>query len=269
MKKPSYFMFIDESGDASLNHSGQHFILATVIIKQQDFQIIEGYLRLLKRKFFDDDHKIIHATDLFERPYQKYRKLCRPRSVTGPFIQRLHDILETIPYNSCVYYVDKNKLRTHYGYKPAKGKKTGTINLDLPYELTATDAILDFTEFLKNKHSKGEIVIESRLHKDSNFVRYFDNTRKPTFPGGSPNPLFNDVRKSIPSLFISNKESGNSGLEIADMVAYITYRSLYGDPQKRMKLTVNNIQNLNAAIQKSAYKGTSPKLVHKITKFRV
>lgn len=267
MKKPAYYMFIDESGDASLNHAGQHFILAAVIIKHEDLQIIEGYLRLLKRKFFADDHKILHATDLFERPYQKYRQLRRPRNVTGPFIQRLHDILDIIPYSSCVYYVDKNTLRAHHSYKPVKGKKSATLNLDLPYELAATSAILDFTNFLKSKHSKGEIVIESRLHKDSKFVEYFDNTRKSRFPGGNPNPRFNDVKDSIPSLLIFNKYSGNSGLEIADLVAYITYRKLYGDPQKRMKLTMQNVQNLNAAIQKSAYKGAS--LVHTITKFNV
>lgn len=262
---PSYYMFIDESGDASLNHKGGDFILSTVIINKQDFEIIQGYMRLLKRKYFEDDYKVIHTTDLFERPYTKYRKLRKPNDITNQFIHRLHDILVTIPYSSCVYRVDKNRVRAKHGYIPAPGRKPKTLNIDLPYELAATQAILDFTQFLKRKKTMGEIVIESRLHRDSNFVSYFDNTRKAKFPGGAPNPAFNDVKNRIPSLFISNKDSINNGLEIADIVAYITYREIIGDPQKRMKLSMDNVHQLNAAIKNSAYKGAStPKLVHKI-----
>jgi hypothetical protein len=265
MKTPSYYMFVDESGDASLNHRGQHFILSTVIINREDFEIIQGYMRLLKRKYFGDDFKVIHTTDLFERPYTKYRKLCRPKDVTNQFIHRLHDILTTIPYNSCVYHVDKDSVRAKYGYKPAPRRKSKTLNIDLPYELAATEAILDFTKFLKHRKSMGEIVIESRLHRDGNFVTYFDNARKAKFPGGIPNPAFNDVKNSIPSLFISNKDSINNGLEIADIVAYVTYRKMIKDPQKRMKLSMSNIHQLNAAIKNSAYKGAStPTLVHQV-----
>lgn len=263
MRLPSYYMFIDESGDASLNNLGKDFFLSAVIIERSDFEIIQGYMRLLKRSFFDDDHKILHATDLFERPYQNYRKLVAPRDKTGTFIQRLREILAIIPYSSCVYHVNKDDIRKTVGYKPAKGRKPTYINLDLPYEKASYEAIRDFVDFLKAHKATGEIVIESRLHRDSNFVTYFDNMRKQTI-NGAPNPYYDDARKLIPSLFISNKDSGNVGLEIVDLVSYVASRKTVGDPFTRMKIPIHQIHNLYSAIKKSAHKGSPADIIHKI-----
>lgn len=257
-------MFIDESGDASLNNRGKDFFLSTVIVERTDFEIIQGYLRLLKRRFFGEDHKILHATDLFERPYQKYRKLCTPTDRKNAFIHELRGILDTVPYHSCVYHIDKDALRKKLSYKPVKGRKPAGINIDLPYEIASKRAIIDFTKYLKSRKATGEIVIESRLHRDSNFVTYFDNARKPNFPGGLSNPFFRDVLKSIPSLFISNKDSGNIGLEIVDIVSYVHYRKIVGDPFKRMKLSMNNINILKSAIKRSAHIGSPAIIVHHV-----
>lgn len=264
MKLPTYYMFIDESGDASLNNKGRFFFLSTVIISRSDFEIIQGYMKLLKRRFFMDDFKILHATDLFERPYQKYRRILTPKDNLNLFVRELQSILKTVPYHSAVYRVDKDQVRTKYGYIAAKGRKSKVLNLDLPYELASKQAIKKFTEFLKSKKSTGEIVIESRMHKDSKFVSYFDDARKSKYPGGIPNPLFNDIRKSIPSLFISNKDSGSIGLEIVDLVSYVTYRKEIGDPQARMKTGMDNVHQLYSAIKKSAYQGAPEMLVHNI-----
>lgn len=266
MKLPNYYLFIDESGDASLNNLGKDFLLTAVIIERGDFDIIQGYMRLLKRNFLQDDYKVIHTTDLFERPYQKYRRLYSGRNKRmNAFMHELRGVLDTIPFQSCVYHIDKNKLRSKLGYKPAKGRKSTSLNIDLPYEIAATQAIFDFTDFLKKKKSTGEIVIESRMHKDSKFVNYFDNARKASLPGGAPNMKYKDVLKSIPSLFILNKDAGNIGLEIADIVSYITYRTIVGDPWNRIKLSPGRITELFSVIKKSAHIGTPCKLINKIS----
>jgi hypothetical protein len=257
-------MFVDESGDASLNHAGKDFYLAAVIIRQEDFKIIQGYLRLLKRKYLADDYYILHATDLFERPYMSYRRLLRPDDNVNKFINRLQQILMTIPFHSCIYHVDKDRQRTKHSYTPAKGKSRKGLNLDLPYELAATEAIIDFSKYLSKVKSTGEIVIESRLNKDSNFVGYFDNTRKPHFPGGISNPHFREVMNNIPSLFISNKDSGNVGLELADLAAYVTYRKFTGDPYAKMKLPKSLSDGLFYTIKKSAFRGTPSQYIHRI-----
>ena len=77
MKLPTYYMFIDESGDASLNNKGRFFFLSTVIISRSDFEIIQGYMKLLKRRFFMDDFKILHAsiwTPVSKIPPNSYAK---------------------------------------------------------------------------------------------------------------------------------------------------------------------------------------------------
>ena len=259
-----YYMFIDESGVAHLNNPAKDFVLSTVIISRDDFEIIEGYLRLLKRKFLNDDYKTIHTTDLFERPYNSYRKLFTPTNKVNAFIHELKTVLRMVPYKTCIYKVNKDKIRAKYSYKPAAGRKSKTLNLDIAYELASLEAIFDFTNLLTKEKCKGEIVIESRLHHDGKFVSYFDNARKASLPGGAANPLHAEVRERIPSLFIATKNSNNGGLELADIAAYISYRSIVGDPSKKLKVDEQRINELLGAIKISAYKGAPVKLIHNV-----
>lgn len=261
----NYYMFIDESGVAHLNNPAKDFVLSAVIISKQDFQIIEGYMRLLKRKFLDDDYKTIHTTDLYERPYMSYRKLyaSRPNKVNA-FIHELKTVLRMVPYKTCIYKVNKHRICKKYGYKPAPGRKSTSINLDKAYELASLQAIFDFTRLLKKEKCKGEIVIESRLHHDGQFVSYFDNARKAKLPGSIPNPLHKDVRERIPSLFIATKNSNNGGLEIADIAAYISYRHIIGDPAKKLKVPLQRVDDLYGVIKKSAHIGTPSTLIHNV-----
>ena len=150
-----YTLFIDESGVASLNHRGKVFILSCVIIKNSDIPIIQGYFQLLKREYFRNECKGIHCTDLFERTYKKYRKLMVPQDRRNSFLTRIEDTLKIVPFQSAIYYIDKDKLRNKIGYKPYGGKKSTTINYDLPYELVSRNALIDFSCFLASKKSSG------------------------------------------------------------------------------------------------------------------
>lgn len=259
-----YYMFIDESGIAHLNNPAKDFVLSAVIINRQDFEIIEGYLRLLKRKFLNDDYKNIHATDLFERPYMSYRKLFTSGNKVNAFIHELKGVLRMVPYRSCIYRVNKNKIRAKYSYKPAPGRKSTKLNLDMAYELASLEAIFDFTKLLKTEKCKGEIVIESRLHHDGKFVSYFDNARKANLPGGASNPLHTEVKDRIPSLFIATKNSNSGGLELADIASYVCYRRIIGDPSNKLKVDFQRIDDLHGVIKKSAHKGTPAKLIHNV-----
>jgi hypothetical protein len=252
-KNIKYYLFIDESGESCLNYLGSKFVLATVIIKQEDFIIIEGYLRLLKKRFLGDDFKLIHTTDLFERPYQNYRKLVKPRSRISYFINELNSILLNIPYKTGIYFVDKNKLRTKLSYVPRKKNKNPSVNIDLSYELCSLEAIKDFAKFLVSEKASGEIVIESRQHQDGTFVKYFDLSKKNPLPGNIVNPLAVEVRERIHTLTISTKKVVNGGLEIADICSYVTYRSLIGDPGNRLKIQEYHLKTLFATIKKNSY----------------
>jgi len=254
-------MFIDESGESSLNFVSNYFVLASVIIDIKDFQTTEGYLRLLKRKFLCDEAKIIHSTDLFERPYHKYRRLIKPRDMFNRFIHELRSALKILPFKTGIYYVNKNEIMNKYGYTPApkrrrpffvtsSGKK---IKPDWPYQLCSLEAIQDFTLFLVSQKATGEIVIESRMGQDSDFVSYFDEARKPKLPGGIINPLSNETKNRISSLSISNKKQISGGLEIADIASYCSYRKLVGDPDNRVKGGKSLLVGMHSAIKQNTY----------------
>jgi uncharacterized protein DUF3800 len=249
----TYCLYIDESGDANLNHPGKYFVLSAVLIKKNDFEIIEGYLRLLKRKFLGNDQKLIHTTDLFERPYMSYRKLISPRSKINLFIKELQGVLDTIPYQVGLYYVNKDIMRKNLSYLPAPRKRTPNINLDLPYEKCSLEAIYDFTRFLISKHASGEIIIESRFTEDSNFVRYFDTTRKVQLPGGVRNHLAKEVMQRVNTLVIGNKRTFNGGLELADICSYSTYRGLVGDPKFSLKVDRRLLTKLQNTVKNHVY----------------
>lgn len=260
-----YYLYIDESGSSNLNHSGRYFVLSTVIIGKYDFEIIEGYLRLLKRKYLNDELKVIHMTDLFERPYSKYRKLLKPKKRINEFIKDLQSTIKTIPYLVGLYVVDKDVMRRKLSYTAGPRKRPASINLDKPYELCASEAIKDFTEFLISEKSRGEIIVESRLGEDVNFVKYFQEARKTKLRGGVINPLAKDVMQRINSLLIANKRIVNGGLEIADICSYATYRKLIGDPHRNLKVSVSFLNSISKIIRKQVYvRGKRGKLIKEL-----
>lgn len=250
----SFYMFVDESGVSHLNHSGQFFVLATIIIEKTDFEIIEGYLRLLKRKYFNNDLLNLHATDLYERPYQKYRKIIRPRNRINAFVMDLHSLLLTIPFESGIYTVDKNIIRNQISYSPGVRKQPPPgVDLNLPYQKCTMKAFFDFAQFLSSKKAQGEITVESRFKSDSEFVKYFDLARSNPLPGNIPNQLATDVKERINSLTISNKKVVDGGLEIADLCAYCAYRKLTGDPYNQLKTNMTMVTLPLDAITKKSY----------------
>lgn len=260
-----YMTFIDESGVANLNSSGSVFFLSSVVIDKKDFGIIEGYLRLLKREYLGDDFKNLHATDLFERPKKCYPEL---GNKTNAFIYQLSTILRLIPYKTRLFYVDKDRLRQQLQYSPAKGKKPKGVNTEIAYEIASKQAINDFTQMLIENNAHGEIIIESRLFNDSQFVTSFDEVRKRVTPGGTPQPLYSEVIQRVTSLHIANKHQLDGGLEIADLCAYIGYRHKQGDPKKKVAVTPALIDTLYAGIKNHAYKSVNEKqkrLIYDVT----
>lgn len=246
-----YYMFVDESGIASLNKKTGMFMLGTIIIEKSDFTIVEGYLRLLKRKYFGNDFKALHANELFESTQKSYPELQGTKM--NSFFGDLAHFLTAVPYEARMYAVDKNRIINSLNYIPAPKRKVTGINIDMPYEIASVEAIKDFANYLKNKKQTGEIVIESRLFSDAKFVSYFDIARQEKKKGNIVDPNAKTTREYVTSLSISNKKQGNGGLEIADLCCYVEYRRLNGDPAKRLSVRMNKLEALSGVIKKHAY----------------
>lgn len=220
---------------------------------------------MVKRRYLGDDFKNLHATDLFERHTITYPEL---GTKTNAFITDLTNVIRAIPFRARLYHVDKDKLRQELQYTPAKGKKQANINTEIAYEIASKQAINDFTKLLIAEDASGEIIIESRLYNDSQFVVSFDELRKRVGPGGVTQPLYSDVVKRVTSLHIANKLHQDGGLEIADLCAYIGYRHKHGDPGNTVSVTPALVSNLYSCIKNHAYKGaedTQKKLIYEVT----
>lgn len=245
-------MFIDESGTANLNFKSDVFILSTVLIRKDDFEIVEGMLRLVKRKHFGDDFRNLHANELFESVTKSYPELVSDKQISS-FLGDLGHVLQYAPYEVRTYAVDKTKIYKELGYVPAPKKKPKDINLDLPYERASLKAIEDFTNYLVRQDTTGEIIIESRLFSDSKFVSYFDDTRQYLKKGGQEAALARETNKRVTSLVISNKQQNSTGLEVADLCAYVSYRNKIGDPGKKIGLPPRHLTTLLGTIKKHTY----------------
>lgn len=246
-------MFVDESGSSHLNHSGRFFILSTLIVSQEDFPILEGYLRLLKRDFLGDDFVNLHATDLYERTYMNYRKLLKPINRTHKFLDSLGSALSSMPYMTGLYFVDKNILRKSLSYTPGKKKNLPNADINLPYQLAACTAFADYASFLNDVKSHGEVIAESRFGNDGDFVGYFDLARRQNLPGGITNAYAKIVHSRINSIRISNKRLVDSGLELADLFAYVVYRHLEGDPNNRVTLSRERLSEIYNIAKSKTY----------------
>ncbi|HEX5798344.1 MAG TPA: DUF3800 domain-containing protein [Candidatus Saccharimonadales bacterium] len=254
---PTYYLFIDESGVANLNDLSPHFVLSTVVINRDDFRIIEGYLRLFKRRYFNDDYKVLHATDICERPYSKYRRLIKPKNVYHAFFEDFGNIIRNIPIQSRIYHVEKQKVCKKYKYIPAKGRKPKNIDSEHPYEISAIEAIKDYAQFLQSMKATGEIVVEARLKSDAKFISYFDDCRTAHAIGRPFNPDYKLIKDSIPSVFFCNKYAGNNGIELADMIAYFASRKINGDPKNKLKVPPHIMEKTYNTIKKCTFDGAS------------
>lgn len=249
-------MFVDESGVSSLNFKSDLFLLGCVIIDKEDFEIVEGYLRLLKRKHFEDDFITLHANEIFEKQKDgkggKYPSLGTTKKMAS-FLGDLSHFLAVVPYSIRYYSVDKPSVLKELGYTPAPKKKSKEVNIDLPYERASVKAINDFAIFLDEQNKVGEIVIESRLFSDAKFVSYFDAARNELGKGNIRNDKAKTTRKRVTSLSIANKMQINSGLEIADLCCYIQYRMQNKDPDNRLVVPLSKLSNLAGVIKKHAF----------------
>lgn len=245
------YMFVDESGVASLNRKSDLFLLGIVIIDKVDFEIVEGYLRLLKRKYFKDDHVTLHANEIFEKN-DKYPSLSTAKKMNS-FLGDLAHFLTVVPYSVRFYSIDKPSMLKELNYTPAPKKKVKDISIDLPYERASIKAIHDFAMMLEEQNKTGEIVIESRLFSDAKFVSYFDSARQKLMKGNVINPKADITLKRVTSLSIANKMQINGGLEIADLCCYIQYRILNGDPDNRLAISITKLESLAGVIKKHTF----------------
>jgi hypothetical protein len=194
----------------------------------------------------------LHMTDLCERTYMHYRPLLKPKNIVNSFLTQLISLIKTVPFFSGLYVANKKIIRKKLDYKPAPKKQLKGVHMNLPYQITITQAFRDFAHFLTAKNAFGEIRAESRFTKDADLIHYFDEVRK--IRAKDPNQkIAEQISKRINSITISNKRMVDGGLELADIGAYSLYRKLTGDPLGKLKVKSHYIYALLNKYKKKSY----------------
>lgn len=199
----SYIVFVDESGDHSLESIDADypiFVLSFCIIKKSDY--VEQFIpRIKKLKFdiFGHDLAILHERDIRRKTgwFNKLGKAARESLMTG-----LTQIMEETQFSIIAVIIDKNKLKRKYATP------------DHPYHLALQFGLERLEGFLRSRGEQGlpvNVICEARGNKEDRdlelaFRRVCDgeNFAKQKYPH---------------EIHIADKKCNSEGLQIADLTA--------------------------------------------------
>ena len=158
-----YLMYIDESGDTSpISQKGKRFLVLTgCIINEKDRVGIETSLRIIKKKFFQDEDVEIKSNFLrYANPdTQLYSPLkLNDREKYNNLESEMTIYLQKIPTELISIVIDK----------PAYWQQYPSQN---PHEIAYLYLLKKFQKFLKSKGSLGICIIDPREGRvDKTFI---------------------------------------------------------------------------------------------------
>lgn len=247
---------IDESGTASIGITPHRFFLITAVTITPDQQELACLLNAKwRKKYLKNSQKSFHAADFFEDFKEDYRK--PELKITKHFrnaVNELIDILDHVNFTAHVFYVDLPKLQKILGienvpvYKRAQDlttkkekdeyrqkrrefeayfKETHSGNKDKPFVLPILAAFKYHLETLEAQEKKdvykrifkGFISFESLSGADVKPIAAFHKYKDKIKEGV-------DYGNKIVGLNFPTKNSLDGGIEIADLISYVSCQTL-------------------------------------------
>jgi hypothetical protein len=239
-------LYIDESGRPHIGDPKyRFFLIAAVAMTKEQNTLANLLFSKWRNRFISDDHKYraFHAVDFFEEYKNGYRRknMVFTKSFSSA-IDALIEIFKYIEIEAKCFYIDRQKLRTlmhikappallinevdnrphSYEYKKIQKeyrdhiKKQTTKEFE-PQTLSLHAAFSYHAHLINKSHSKqGAINFESLSSQDSRLVEIFHKYNNPDYIEG----------KQITCINYHTKASLDSGIEIADLVSYVSFQSL-------------------------------------------
>ena len=204
------FLFIDESGDHSLNNINADFpifALLGLVINSTEYDKLSEEINSFKSKYFKTTDVILHSRDI--RKCEGAFSILFNLKIKESFYADLNQILSKSNFLLVASTILKKKHIEQYG-KLA----------DDPYEIALTfvleRVLFEFDK--KNNNSKLDVIIESRGKKEDLTLskRYAELLSK-----GSGQILSNRfITKYSDQINFKRKRENDIGLQIADLCAY-------------------------------------------------
>ncbi len=282
-------MYVDESGGHGLTDTrSDSFLLAGLVMENYEDSDISAYFEFLKRKHGIQEGQHFHSVDLFEaRGSDVYLKPKKARAIVGS----LAEFIKTVPVEMKVLSLTKKNLKEVLGInrsldKGALSKKLrdggalGSEIRDIAYDILASDLFLWFSSHsLWKAGSKGGIIAESRKESDHALMTAFLQCKEPDSYKSNEKMIrkrVDKMSKRVTSIKFENKTGECSGLEIADLVSYVSFLAL----RRQLTFRPIGLAKIWREIQKKIHGGTIEKIsdanllkwlpknrVHKISSF--
>ena len=209
-EKGDYIVYIDESGDHSLDNINQEYPLFALSfccfeINEYINNIVPNIQRF-KFKYFGHDQIILHETDI-RKNRNGFETLRTNKDFRNNFLNDLSNVIDTSDFKIFSSVIDKNKLKNKYKYP---------MN---PYHLCMRFGLEKLNIFFTSKKQQGKeihLVFEKRWKNEDRdleleFRRICNNE---SF--GYKKIDFSEIKYKF---LISNKKSNSSGLQLADLTA--------------------------------------------------
>lgn len=274
-----FTMYIDESGIANLTDQTKYFILSGIIVEDKTDIEVSAYFRHIKRRHSIDENLSLHAYDLFEN--ENHSLYLDNSKKSQAFTISIVELVENAPFKIYVYYVNKDVLRKKLGAPDGysfKGSKKHKEDKELAYEILARKLMFDFSKILKKEKAIGSIIAESRRGADHVLLKTYLDTQDAQIFVNYPR-LASQAKLSknnIHSICFAGKRSLRGGLELVDIVSYLTFREINNKfPSKRndrkgLKSMWNKIKlKLHTSspieIKKNDISGLIPDRIHEVS----
>ncbi len=221
MKDKKLTLYIDESGKSSLKEiENNPFVMTGVIISDSEVSAIEGYFNYIKRKFGIDPEQPFHSYHIFEHPEEKLSE-----SKLLELSKVLADFIELIPAEYHILTIDKSEFRNALGIKSNedfKGSKERKEIPDFPYRVMSSAMFAWFADMLKSENKIGQIIADSRRGADNHLLSSLNACKEGNIPFINEDTS-KTINEKIVAICFSEKSFLSGGLEITDLISYISY----------------------------------------------
>lgn len=229
------FLFIDESGDRSLNNINPDFpifALLGLIISEEDYLKVTNEINDFKIKYFKTQKVILHSREI--RKCEGSFSLLFDLKIKEQFYKDLNSIISNSNFALVSSAILKQKHVEQYG-KLA----------DDPYEIALTFVLerVLFELDARKIESKTNIIIESRGKKEDQLLSKRYNELLYKGSGVVTSDRF--VNKYNEELNFKRKYQNDIGLQLADLCAYPIARHvlLPEEPYPSFEIIKNKIRN--------------------------
>lgn len=218
-------LYLDESGIANLiDVSQRYFLITGLIIDEIEDRALSGYFSFLKRRHFFKDDKSLHAYDLFEGSERLNESKSKKLTLS------LSEFINITPFKVIVVSVEKSSLKSYLNIKSNdefEGDEKKRRDRELPYEILSSYIFLWFSNYAKKQNARCAIVAESRMGADHTLLRtYVRCQQKDTFKDKNLVRSCGNMRRNISSIRFESKSGVRSGLELADIISYVSFLKL-------------------------------------------